>query len=381
MMQIYRVVFERKSRTINICFFFNALGSGLLMPLALLYFAGKTLSEKEILYLGTIKFWSFSLAYFFIIPLISRFDSKKTIVFSLSFKLVSLSFLFIGQTFYLCIVVMLANGIATSVFSVAAKYYIKATSENISESFSVRMTLNNTGAAVAPVLITLCVFFSLPFTYALLILTGIFMIGILFSAKLRSCPGEEGKRFYYLHLSDLTGRDTVLIAVVSIIFAMLYYSFEVIVPLELIRSGSEYLIGPVLLFNTLVIIAGQIPVYRYFTEKWGIINALMAVTGLCIFLFIPWFSGIAELSCLLLIVLGVTLLEMFYGAGIDTLITMADSPRKIAVLDGLSGISLAIGAAMTAAVYTDSVLFLPLVIALYLVIAGILASRKGVGYQ
>ncbi|MBA5838998.1 MAG: MFS transporter, partial [Morganella morganii] len=89
-MLIYRVIFERKSRAINICFFFNALGSGLLMPLALLYFAGKTLSEKEILYLGTIKFWSFSLAYFFIIPLISRFDSKKTIIFSLSFKLVSL---------------------------------------------------------------------------------------------------------------------------------------------------------------------------------------------------------------------------------------------------------------------------------------------------
>lgn len=207
------------------------------------------------------------------------------------------------------------------------------------------------------------------------------MIGILFSAKLRSCPGETKNHFYYFHFSDLTGRDTVLISVLSTIFAMLYYSFEVIVPLELIRSGSEYLIGPVLLFNTLVIIAGQIPVYRYFTEKWGIITALMAATGLCIFLFIPWFSGIAELPALLLIVLGVTLLEMFYGAGIDTLITLANSPRKIAVLDGLSGISLAIGAAMTAAVYSDSILFLPLVIALYLVVAGILASRKGVGYQ
>lgn len=375
-MPICRVIFKRKSRAINICFFFNALGSGLLMPLALLYFAGKTLSEKEILYLGTIKFWSFSLAYFFIIPLINRFDSKKTIVFSMLFKLVSLSFLFIGQTFYLCIVVMLVNGIATSLFSVAAKYYIKATSENISESFSVRMTLNNTGAAVAPVFITLCVFFSLPFTYALLILTGIFMGGILFSVKLRSCPGEAENRFCYLHFSDLTGRDTVLISVLSIIFAMLYYSFEVIVPLELIRSGTEYLIGPVLLFNTLIIIAGQIPVYRYFTEKWGIITALMAATGLCILLFIPWFSGIAELPGLLLIVLGVTLLEMFYGAGIDTLITLADSPRKIAVLDGISGISLAIGSAMTAAVYSDSILFLLLIITLYLFVAGILASRK-----
>lgn len=375
-MQIYRAVFERKSRAVNICFFFNALGSGLLMPLALLYFAGKTLSEKEILYLGTIKFWSFSLAYFFIIPLISRFNSKKTIVFSLLLKLFSLSFLFIGQTFYVCIVVMLANGIATSVFSVAAKYYIKATSENISESFSVRMTLNNAGAAVAPVLITLCVFFSLPFACALLILTGIFTFGIVFSARLHSCPGKPESHFYYFNFSDFTCGDTVLISVISIIFAMLYYSFEVIVPLELIQSGNEHLIGPVLLFNTLVIIAGQIPVYRYFTGKWGIITALMSATGLCIFLFIPWFSGLAELPGLLLIVLGVTLLEMFYGAGTDTLITSADSPRKIAVLDGVSGISLAMGAAITAAVYSDSMLFLPLVIVLYLFVTGILSSQK-----
>lgn len=375
-MLIYRAIFERKSRAINICFFFNALGSGLLMPLALLYFAGKTLSEKEILYLGTIKFWSFSLAYFFIIPLISRFDSKKTIIFSLLFKLLSLSFLFTGQTFYICGLVMLANGIATSVFSVAAKYYIKATSQNISESFSVRMTLNNTGAAIAPVLITLFVFFSLPFVYALLILTGIFTFGIVFSAGLHSCPGKPENYFYFFHFTDLTGRDTVLISVISIIFAMLYYSFEVIVPLELIQSGNEHLIGPVLLFNTLVIIAGQLPVYRYFTETRGIITSLIAATGLCILLFIPWFSGIAELSGLLLIVTGVTLLEMFYGAGIDTLITSADSPRKIAVLDGISGISLAIGAAITAAIYSDSVLFLPLVITLYLLVAGILALRK-----
>ncbi|HAE78176.1 MFS transporter [Morganella morganii] len=379
-MLIYRAIFERKSRAINICFFFNALGSGLLMPLALLYFAGKTLSEKEILYLGTIKFWSFSLAYFFIIPLISRFDSKKTIIFSLFFKLLSLLFLFTGQTFYICGLVMLVNGIATSVFSVAAKYYIKATSQNISESFSVRMTLNNTGAAIAPVLITLFVFFSLPFAYALLILTGIFTCGIVFSAGLRSCPGKPESHFYFFHFTDLTGRDTVLISVTSIIFAMLYYSFEVIVPLELIQSGNEHLIGPVLLFNTLVIIAGQLPVYRYFTVKWGIITSLMTTTGLCILLFVPWFSGIAELSGLLLIVLGVTLLEMFYGAGIDTLITSADSPRKIAILDGISGISLAIGAAMTAAVYSDSVLFLPLVITLYLLVAGILGSQKRKGY-
>ena len=177
---------------------------------------------------------------------------------------------------------MLANGIATSVFSVAAKYYIKATSENISESFSVRMTLNNTGAAVAPVLITLCVFFHCLYVritdsdrdfhdwYSLL-------------SKTAFLSRETKNHFYYLHFSDLTGRDTVLISVLSTIFAMLYYSFEVIVPLELIRAGSEYLIGPVLLFNTLVIIAGQIPVYRYFTEKWGIITALMAATGLCIF--------------------------------------------------------------------------------------------------
>lgn len=105
-------------------------------------------------------------------------------------------------------------------------------------------------------------------------------------------------------------------------------------PLELLQSRNEHLIGPVLLFNTLVIITGQLPVYRYFTETRGIITSLMAATGLCIILFIPWFSGIAELSGLLLIVTGVTLLEMFYGAGIDTLITSADSPGKSLYLTG-----------------------------------------------
>ncbi|VDY34400.1 Uncharacterised protein [Morganella morganii] len=97
------------------------------------------------------------------------------------------------------------------------------------------------------------------------------MIGILFSAKLRSCPGETKNHFYYFHFSDLTGRDTVLISVLSTIFAMLYYSFEVIVPLELIRSGSEYLIGPVLLFNTLVIYRRANPRYTVTSRRSGVL--------------------------------------------------------------------------------------------------------------
>lgn len=97
-MGTYRAVFEKNNRAINLCFLLNAMGSGLLMPLALLYLVGTHISAKEILYLGTVKFWSYSLAYFIVIPLAIRFDSKKVIIFSLIFKLISLSLLSLGNT-------------------------------------------------------------------------------------------------------------------------------------------------------------------------------------------------------------------------------------------------------------------------------------------
>ena len=48
-MSMYGHLFERQSRHINLCFLFNSIGSTLLMPLALLYLAGTSLSAKEIL--------------------------------------------------------------------------------------------------------------------------------------------------------------------------------------------------------------------------------------------------------------------------------------------------------------------------------------------
>ncbi|WP_413491800.1 MFS transporter [Morganella psychrotolerans] len=367
-MRIYRAVFEKNNRAINLCFLLNAMGSGLLMPLALLYLVGTHLSAKEILYLGTVKFWSYSLAYFIVIPSTIRFDSKKVIIFSLIFKLISLSLLFYDQSFYLCLIVMLTNGIATSFFSVASKYYIKATAKNMSESFSVRMTLNNTGAAISPMMISAFVYFSVTFTAALLTLILFFIIGIVFSTGLKNCPGKPYQPRSTITISDLINKDAAVISVISILFSMLYYTFEVIVPLELVQSDNKSLIGPVMLFNTGVIILGQIPVYRYLTEKWGIVNAILIATGFCILLFIPWFFQLTELPGLLLIVIGVTFLEMFYGAGIDTLITSVNSDRKIAILDGISGMALAIGAAVAAVIYGDSVMFMPLVITLFILI-------------
>ncbi|GAA0332401.1 MFS transporter [Morganella psychrotolerans] len=365
-MGIYRAVFEKNSRAINLCFLLNAMGSGLLMPLALLYLVGTHLSAKEILYLGTVKFWSYSLAYFIVIPSATQFDSKKVIIFSLIFKLISLSLLFYDQSFYLCLIVMLTNGIATSFFSVASKYYIKATAKNMSESFSVRMTLNNTGAAISPMLISAFVYFSMTFTTALLTLILLFIIGVLFSTGLKICPGKPRQPHGTITISDLINKDVAVISVISILFSMLYYTFEVIVPLELVQSDNKSLIGPVMLFNTGVIIIGQIPVYRYLTEKCGIVNSILIATGLCILLFIPWFFQLTGLPGLLLIVIGVTFLEMFYGAGIDTLITSVDSDRNIAILDGISGVALAIGAAVAAVIYGDSVMFMPLVITLFM---------------
>ena len=82
-------------------------------------------------------------------------------------------------------------------------------------------------------------------------------------------------------------------------------------------------------------------------------------------LFIPWFLQWAKLSGLLLIVVGVTFLEMFYGAGIDTVIASADSDKKIALLDGVSSVALSAGAALAAAIYGDPVMFIPFVMTLF----------------
>ncbi|PAN97135.1 MFS transporter [Enterobacter cloacae] len=364
-MSMYGHLFERQSRHINLCFLFNSIGSTLLMPLALLYLAGTSLSAKEILYLGTMKFWSFSLSYFLVIPLVSRFDVKKMIVFSLFFKLLSLAVLFTGQTFMVCMIVMLTNGLASSFFSTASKIYVRATSKNISESFSARMTLSNAGAAISPMVISALVFFAVPFHPALLILIALFTVGVLVATGLKPCQRVPTPEVSATGLTGLFSKETATVATLSIVFAMLYYTFETIVPLELVQRDLKSLIGPVMLFNTGVIILGQIPVYKYFTEKFGVVNALLIATALCIVLFIPWFLQWAKLSGLLLIVVGVTFLEMFYGAGIDTVIASADSDKKIALLDGVSSVALSAGAALAAAIYGDPVMFIPFVMTLF----------------
>lgn len=365
-MSIYRHLFERESRAINLCFLFNAIGSTLLMPLALLYLAGGSLSAKEILYLGTMKFWSFSLSYFLVIPLISRFDVKRMIVGSLFCKLLSLVVLFSGQSFLTCTLVMLTNGLASSFFSTASKIYVRATSKNISESFSARMTLSNVGAAISPLVISVLVFFNVPFRPALLSVIVLYTTGVVVATALSHCPRAPAPDASAGRMSGLLTKESATVAMLSIVFAMLYYTFETVVPLEFVQNNQKSLIGPVMLFNTGIIIVGQIPVYQYFTAKFGVVNALMIATALCILLFIPWFFQFAELSGLLLIVAGVTFLEMFYGAGIDTVIASADSDKKIALLDGVSSVALSAGAALAAAIYGDPVMFLPFVMTLFI---------------
>lgn len=336
------------------------------MPLALLYLVETSLSAKELLYLGTVKFWSSSFSYFVVVPLSSRFNVKKTIVCSLLLKFTSLAMLFAGQSFLLCLLVMFVNGLAGSFFSTASKLYVRATSDNISESFSARMTLNNVGAAISPIVISILVYCAVPFHYALFTLIALYAIGIIAAARLRDTKkGPHRDTVTLLSFAGLFSKESAVIATVSIAFAMLYYTFETIVPLELVQSDQKKLIGPVMLFNTGLIILGQIPVYRYFTSKLGVLNALLLFTAVCILFFLPWFLQLAELPGLFFIVVGVTLLEMFYGAGIDTIITSANSEKKVALLDGISCMALSIGAAIAAIIYSDSIMFLPLVMTLF----------------
>ena len=364
-MRIYRHLFDRDNSSINLCFLFNAIGSTLLMPLALLYLAGNALTAKEILYIGTVKFWSYSFSLFFVVPLANRLPIKKTILVSLFIKLLSLAALFTGQSFVICMLVMLINGLATSFFSIASKFYIRATSDNISESFSVRMTLNNVGSAVSPLVISALVYCNVPFHYALLILILLYAVGVGAATGLQQCARADDTPVTPTRFAGLFSKESAMVATLSILFAMLYYTFETIVPLELVQAERKEFIGPVMLLNTGLIIVGQLPVYHYFTKKIGVIKALLLSTAACIALFLPWFLQLTELPGLLLIVLGVTFLEMFYGAGIDTVITSANCKSKVALLDGISSVALSAGAAIAAAIYSDAIMFLPLAVTLF----------------
>ncbi|TKI06067.1 MFS transporter [Martelella alba] len=363
-MRLSTYLFGKEHISINLCFLFNAMGTNLLMPLALLYLAGTSLSTQEFIYLGTVKFWAHAVFYFFVVPWICRFNIKKTIGFALFIKFISLAIFFYGSNFTVCLVVMLVNGLAASIFSTASKFYIRATSENISESFSVRMTLNNTGAAISPLIISALVFFNMTFTTALIALLFFFMVGALAAVGLKRCERTQEPPAMARQLTGVLSRESALVATLSIAFAMLYYTFETIVPLELVKLELKGLVGPVMLLNTVVIILCQIPLYRFITLKVGVINAMMLFTAICIGFFLPYHFHWVDWPGLLLIVLGVTFLEIFYGAGIETVIASAESEPKVALLDGISSLAIAIGSAMAAMVYGRFLMFLPLVITL-----------------
>lgn len=365
-MRIYKGLLEKNSLSINLCFFLNSVGSTLLMPLALLYLAGNEISNKEILYLGTVKFWSFSASYFFVIPVASRMNIKKTIILSILFKCISLLILFLGNNFYFFLLVMTVSGVASAFFSTASKLYIKATSSDVSQSFSARMTVSNAGAALSPLIVSVLVFFDIGFNSSLFFLFFSFLVGFLVAFSLDDCRVDNGAKKVSFSLNELFSYDSAIVIVLSVVFAMLYFTFETVVPLELVQHGYKEFVGPVMLLNTVIIIFGQMPVYRLFTDRLGVVNSLLIFNGGCIALFIPWFSGVSGVSGLFFIVIGVTFLEMFYGAGIDTIITMAEDEKKIALLDGASSIALSIGAAVSAVIYGDSIMFIPLVFTLFL---------------
>lgn len=367
MLNIYGELFAKKNVALNLCFLFNAAGAGTLLPIVILYLSEYNLTESQVLFLGTIKFLSHSLFFFFIVPLIGLFDIKKIITLSLLAKAMAFLLFYLNTGFWVCLIVMLINGLSSAIFSIATKLYIRSTSDDVGKSFSVRMTMNNIGASLAPLIISAMLYAAIPFSQVVLILSTLYAISVIAVLGLKSTPARNENK--HIDLNTLHSKKTYVVGAVSLVFSMLYYLFETTLPLRLVDIGMKDLVGPVLLLNTLAIILLQIPVFAFFTARIGVLGSILFSMAICIVLSIPYLYLPQALWGIVLIVVGLSFLEMFYGAGVDTLIARSSSQSEATLLYGVSSITLSCGALLATWMYTYYLfLFMPCVMLLYLMI-------------
>ena len=327
----------------------------MLLPLLILFFLNKTLSQENVLFLGVLLFWASSAFYFLSIFLVKKLDLKTTIYLSFVFKILSLLVLLISQSFYTCVFAVCLNGVGKSLFSMASKLYIKKVSKDVSQSFSYRFTIQNIGASISPLIVILIVYLSLPFSFSILILLGIFTVSTCYVSHLSKLKANFDTNY---RIKNINKKLYAFVALVCVAFSIFYYVFETGLPLNLVSLGKPEMLGPMLLMNTLLIIFLQIPVYAYVNKRLGELAGLLVAFMLCLVLFFPLFLGWLAGVNLYLAVLGITYLEMFFATALDTIIVKNSNDSDSSNLFVLSSLMLSVGASISGYVYADMSLYL-----------------------
>lgn len=139
---------------LDICFFINAFGSSILIPLIVFYGSKIGIANNEILTFGALKFWLIPIASSIALFLSIEKNIKAYLSLGMAFKGFAFLSIFLLQNYYGFLLSLVLNSIGGIVFSIASSLYIKETSSNVAHSFSKRFTIANIAAAVSPMLIS-----------------------------------------------------------------------------------------------------------------------------------------------------------------------------------------------------------------------------------
>lgn len=373
---------KKEEQVLNICFFVNTFGSSLIIPLIVFYAMNGYVSQSEVELLGSIKFWLLPLFSLLSLFLIIEKNILKYIVAGLILKGFAFVLFFIKQDFSFLVPVLILNAFGGILFSTASSLYIKEISDDVAYSFSLRFTIANIAAAVSPIFVIAIEYISNGFyiivasVIILYIITALtFKIISNNSHKISLNEPIKEEKISNNQNDKKLHRIILFTALSSMIFSIFYYFFEIKMPIYLNNYNKNELFPYLVALNTIIIIFGQIKIYKKITKIFNEFLSLIIAFFVCFLLFLPFFIyenySVFGLICL---VLGITFVEIFYSTCLDVIIVNNVSKKMAKYLLNLANVFIAIGA--TIAGFMSSSNIMHILLLLLVIYALIYAPRK-----
>ncbi|VEG14022.1 MFS transporter [Moraxella cuniculi] len=366
--------FRRGELALNLCFFVNAFGSTMLIPFIVFYTMNGAITEQQVELLGAMKFWL--LPFFSVIGLFLALEKRinKYLIAGLVLKSSAFFVIMVSQQFYALCVALSLNALGGVLFSTASALYIKQTSHDIAHSFSLRFTIANMAATVSPIFVILSQKAPHGF-YALSIgVMVLYAVGVgLFWAFARSVAPTSAPQ---AATDSKNPQNTIaqigivlFLALSSMAFAIFYYTFEVGVPIHLTNFDKKAIFPYLMGLNTLAIVLLQIKLYKIITSKIGNFYALLLSLACCFVLYLPFLSHEDfRLLPLFSLVVGITMVEIFYSTALDVIIVNHFSKKAAKYLLNLAHVFVAIGATIASLIDNKNTLIYVLLALIFAIV-------------
>ncbi|OOF39410.1 hypothetical protein BKK50_10705 [Rodentibacter rarus] len=307
----------RKNLLVDTMFLLNSIVSTLPLTIVIFFLLDTSLTEENISFLFSLKFWGVSIFSFLFIPLSKKISIKNIIILSALIKLIAYFYFFFEQTFYGAITLVALSSLSASLFTTASKIYIQTTSENISLSLSRRFTLNNIGVSITPILLMIAddantmIFIALILNLLLFLLT--LMLEGISAIKSEDLSVND-------HEVNLDNGLLLFIFISCLLFSIFYLTYEKNIPISLERKDDKAFYATLVAINTIMIIFLQIKTFSLMTELIGVYNAVFLSYTICSIAYFLFFVFNDSYLFMILFVIGITYLEMFFSTGVDSII-------------------------------------------------------------